>query len=121
VYLVGYIIGMKQYEVIAYETEPGKAPFQDWYDAIKDSRAKTLILARIGRAAGGNFGDWKPITGAKGLCEMRIPYGQWFRVYYTAVEQKVVLLLAGSTKQDQDRTIAKAKAYLAELNRKMKQ
>jgi hypothetical protein len=42
---------MARYEVIAFETEPGKAPFQDWYDGIKDAKAKTIILARIGRAA----------------------------------------------------------------------
>jgi len=48
---------MARYEVIAFETEPGKAPFQDWYDGIKDAKTKTIILARIGRAAEGNFGD----------------------------------------------------------------
>ena len=118
--LVRDTVSMSQYEVIAFETEPGKAPFQDWYDSIKDSRAKTIVLARIGRAAEGNFGDWKTITGATGLCEMRIPYGQGFRVYYTVVGQKIVLLLAGSTKQGQDKAIAKAKEYLAEANRRVK-
>lgn len=111
---------MARYEVIAFETELGKAPFQDWYDGIKDAKAKTIILARIGRAAEGNFGDWKAITGAKGLCEMRIPYGQGFRIYYSVFGTTVVLLLAGSTKQAQDRTIAKAKEYLAEANRRAK-
>ena len=47
---MAYTIKMRRYEVIAFETEPGKAPFQDWYDAIKDARAKTAILARIDRA-----------------------------------------------------------------------
>lgn len=117
---MSYTINMKQYEVIAFETEQGKAPFQDWYDAIKDETAKTLILARIGRAAGGNFGDWKPITGAKGLCEMRISYAQGYRIFYTVAGQKIVLLLAGSTKREQDKTIAKAKEYLAEANRRAK-
>lgn len=111
---------MKQYEVIAFETEQGKAPFQDWYDSIKDETAKTLILARIGRAAGGNFGDWKPIVGAKGLFEMRISYAQGYRIFYTVVGRKIVLLLAGSTKREQDKTIAKAKEYLAEANRRAK-
>ena len=109
---------MAKYEVIAFETETGNAPFQDWYDGIKDTKAKTIILARIDRAAEGNFGDWKSIAGAKGLCEMRIPYGQGFRIYYAVFGTRVVLLLAGSTKQAQDRTIAKAKEYLAEANRR---
>lgn len=111
---------MARYQIIAFETEPGTAPFQDWYDRIKDAKAKTIILARIGRAAEGNFGDWKTIAGVKGLCEMRIPYGQGFRIYYAVVGTSVVLLLAGSTKQAQDKAIAKAKEYLAEANRRAK-
>jgi putative addiction module killer protein len=111
---------MGRYEVIAFETEPGNAPFQAWYDDIRDAKAKTIVLARIGRAAEGNFGDWKAITGATGLCEMRIPYGQGFRIYYAVVGQKIVLLLAGSTKQGQDKAIAKAKEYLAEANRRVR-
>jgi putative addiction module killer protein len=111
---------MSQFEVIAFETADGKSPFQDWYDGIKDNKARTIILARLGRAAEGNFGDWKSITGAKGLFEMRIPYGQGFRIYYTLVDGKLVLLLAGSTKHDQDRAIAKAQEYLEEANRRLK-
>ena len=118
---MAYTIKMRRYEVIAFETEPGKAPFQDWYNAIKDAQAKTAILARIDRAAAGNFGDWKPIAEVHSLCEMRIHHSQGFRVYYTVVGLKVVLLLAGSTKQEQDRTIAKAKEYLAEATRRVKQ
>jgi len=109
---------MAKYEVIAFEIEPGKAPFQDWYDGIKDAKVKTIMLARIGRAAEGNFGDWKSIAGAKGLCEMRIPYGQGFRIYYTVFGTRIVLLLAGSTKKGQDRAVTKAKEYLAEANRR---
>lgn len=110
---------MGRYEVIAFETKPGQAPFQDWYDGLKDPKAKTLVLARIGRAAEGNFGDWKAITEARGLCEMRIHYGQGFRIYYTVIGQRVVLLLAGSTKQGQDRAIAKSTEYPAEANRRV--
>ena len=109
---------MAKYEVIAFEIQPGKAPFQDWYDGIKDAKAKTIILARIGRAAEGNFGDWKSIAGAKGLCEMRISYSQGFRIYYSVFGTRIILLLAGSTKQGQDRAIAKAKEYLAEAKRR---
>lgn len=111
---------MSRFEVIAFETGDGKSPFQDWYDGIRDSKAKTIVLARLGRAAEGNFGDWKSIAGAKGLFEMLISYGQGFRIYYTIMDGKLVLLLAGSTKQDQDRTISKAKEYLEEANRRLK-
>jgi len=67
---------MSQFEVIAFETADGKSPFQDWYDGIKDNKAR--------------------------------------------VDGKLVLLLAGSTKHDQDRAIAKAQEYLEEANRRLK-
>ena len=95
------------------EHRSGRAP-----KIPNDPELQAFILARIDRAAEGNFGDWKSIAGAKGLCEMRIPYGQGFRIYYAVFGTRVVLLLAGSTKQAQDRTIAKAKEYLAEANRR---
>lgn len=111
---------MKQYEIEVYFTEDDKEPFTKWLMSIKDKKAKTLILARISRAASGNFGDWKTIQGAKGLCEMRIHYGQGLRVYYTTIDQKIVLLLAGSTKREQDKAIAKAQEYLADYNERVK-
>ncbi|MDH0913076.1 type II toxin-antitoxin system RelE/ParE family toxin [Rhizobium pusense] len=111
---------MKQYEIEIYETEAGDAPFEDWLDAIKNAEAKTQVLARIRRASLGNFGDWKALAGAAGVCEMRIHQGQGFRIFYTVVGQKIILLLAGSTKKEQDKTIAKAKTYLEDYNRRVK-
>lgn len=111
---------MKRYELEVYETEEGKAPFQEWVDGIRDKIARTLVNAQIRKAELGNFGDWKSLTGAGGICEMRVHYGQGFRIYYFVVGQKVILLLAGSTKKEQDRTIAKAKEYLEDYNRRVK-
>lgn len=115
-----YTISMSRYEIETYVTEAGKAPFEIWVKSLKDGRAALAIAARIKRAAIGDFGDWKTLVGAKGIFEMRIHYAQGYRLFYTIVGQKVVLLLAGSTKQDQDRTIAKAKEYLANYNERVK-
>ena len=119
--LVPHTISMKQYQVENYKTASGEAPFRTWFDALKDDTAQAALVARLRRAEIGNLGDWKAIAGAKGLCEMRLKYGPGYRVYYTIVGQKIVLLLAGSTKQGQDKAIAKAKEYLAEYNRRVKQ
>ena len=109
---------MKQmYDIEVYEDAKGKAPFEDWLLKLKDKIAKVKIHARIDRASLGNFGDWKEIKGAKGIFEMREHYGQGYRLFYTIRGKKIVLLLAGSTKKDQNRTIAKAKEYLAEYER----
>jgi putative addiction module killer protein len=111
---------MKRYDVEVYETEAGDAPFQDWLDGIKSAEAKTQIVARIRRAALGNFGDWKALVGTSGLHEMRIHSGPGFRVFYAIVGQTIILLLAGATKKEQDRTIAKAKSYLEDYKRRVK-
>ena len=112
---------MKQvYEIEIYEDEKGKSPFSDWISGIKDLKSRAKIQARLDRIEFGNFGDAKPITGAKGIYELREHYGQGFRVFYTKIGKKVVLLLAGSTKKDQNKTITKAKEYLADYERRSK-
>lgn len=109
---------MNRYEIEAYSTASGKVPFEAWVTSLKDAKSKLAVYARVERATVGDFGDWKPIAGAKGVYEMRIHYGAGLRVFYTVVGQKVVLLLAGSSKRDQDKTIVKAKEYLDDYNRR---
>ena len=110
---------MKRYEIESYVTEKGEAPFLKWLEQLKDKTAKTKLYARLERASHGNFGDWKDLKNAKGVYEMREHYGQGFRVYYSVEGQKIVLLLAGSTKKEQNKTIAKAKAHLADYKRRI--
>jgi len=89
-----------------------------WLVKLKDKTTITKIRARILIMSVGNFGDAKPLTGAKGIYELREHYGQGFRVFYAKVGNKVILLLAGSSKKDQNKAIAKAKEYLAEYERR---
>jgi putative addiction module killer protein len=105
---------MEKYEVEEYVTERGKVPFAEWLLHLKDKTGQAKLLARIRRASFGNFGDWKEIKGAKGLYEMREHYGPGYRIFYTLVRQKLIVLLAGSSKKDQKKAIADAKKYLAD-------
>jgi len=116
--LLGDTIRMKRYEIEAYETEKGKAPFQEWIDGIKDKTAKRKLYAKLEKASFGHFGDAKSIKGAKRLFEMREHYGAGYRVFYSIIENKIVLLLAGSTKSDQNKAIKQAKKYLADYERR---
>lgn len=106
------------YEVREYQTENGRIPFREWLESIRDIRARTRLVARIDRAAHGNFGDWKSITNGNGLCELRDFYGPGYRIYYKIIGDTVMILLAGSDKDTQERTIAKAKEYLADFERR---
>lgn len=81
--------------------------FDAWLSKLKDACAKARIIKRIRSAERGNFGDCEPVGG--GVSEMRIHFGQGYRVYFTRVGNEVYLLLCGGTKRSQQRDIIKAK------------
>ncbi len=108
------------FEILEYITEDSKKPFSDFLLGIKDKKAQVKIRSRLARASMGNFGDWKSLDNANGIYEMREHYGSGFRIFYKIQGKKIILLLAGSTKSEQDQTIAKAKKYLADYERRTK-
>ncbi len=87
--------------------------FKSWLSKLKDIRANTIIVQRIGRIARGNFGDHKSI-GSK-ISEIRISHGPGYRLYYTVQGKTVVLLLIGGDKSTQQSDITKAKILLKEI------
>jgi putative addiction module killer protein len=87
--------------------------FARWFVGLKDRRARARIEVRIDRLALGNPGDVKPV--GEGVSEMRIAYGQGYRVYYTHRGHLLVILLCGGDKSSQDRDIATAKALARDL------
>jgi putative addiction module killer protein len=109
-----------EYQIEEYVSANGDAPFSEWLSELKDVIAIAKITARIDRAAHGNFGDWKSLVGTKGVFEMRETHGGGYRIFYSLVGKKIILLLAGSTKKDQKKTIAKAKAYLEDYQERIK-
>ena len=69
---------------------------------------------------GGNFGDHKPITGANGLQERRIDYGPGYRIFYITEGDKLIIIFAGSTKKEQDKTIELSKEYFSDYKKRKK-
>ncbi|HEY2068736.1 MAG TPA: type II toxin-antitoxin system RelE/ParE family toxin [Rhizomicrobium sp.] len=82
------------------------AEFSDWLAALRDSKARTRINARIDRLAVGNPGDVKAV--GSGVSELRIDYGPGYRVYFIRRGQALIVLLAGGDKRTQSKDIAKA-------------
>ena len=107
-----------RYEVEDYLDKKGRRPYTEWLFGLKDGVARSKLLARVYRASWGNFGDWKPLTGTKGLFEMREHHGPGYRIYFTIVGQKIILLLSGSCKGEQARAIRKATEYLEDYRRR---
>lgn len=82
------------------------ARFAEWFDALRDVRARARIQARIDRLSDGNAGDVAPVGG--GVSEMRIDYGPGYRVYFKKHAREWVILLAGGNKRTQSADIAAA-------------
>ncbi len=80
--------------------------FAVWLDGLDDVRARARVLVRIERLAAGNPGDVKPV--GEGVSELRIDYGPGYRVYFTKVGRKIVVLLGGGSKKTQDADIRAA-------------
>lgn len=87
--------------------------FDNWFDCLRDDRAKARIIARLDRMEMGNFGDVRSV--GDGVNELRIHYGPGYRVYYVQRGPVVVVLLCGGSKKAQQADIAKAKKLADEL------
>ena len=89
-----------EYQV--YETDV----YSKWYGSLKDEKVKARIDKRIDRAKFGNFGDWK--TESVEVRAMRIDYGPGYRLYYVTRDNRIIILLCGGDKRNQQADINKA-------------
>jgi putative addiction module killer protein len=93
-------------EIVHYLTDTGRDLYQEWLDRLKDRTAKARITMRINRMSVGAFGDCKPAR--EGVWELRIDHGPGYRVYYAQAGKRLVLLLLGGDKRNQQADIEKA-------------
>jgi putative addiction module killer protein len=96
-------------EIRHYLTSDGKDVFRQWYDRLRDTKARIAIDRRINRIELGNFGDHKSLR--EGIWELRIDVGPGYRVYYGIAGTQVVLLLFGGDKRTQAADIDRACNY----------
>ena len=76
---------------------------RDRFDALVDRPVKARIQARVDRLQDGNPGDVAPV-GAGGS-ELRLHFGNGWRVYYTERGGTLIILLAGGPKSSQAKDI----------------
>ena len=89
------------------------AAYSQWYDGLRDRKARARIDARIRRLSLGNPGDVKPV--GEGVSELRIDYGPGYRIYLAQRGQAFVILLAGGDKSTQAADIKMALAMARNL------
>ena len=82
--------------LLVFESET----FKLWLTKLRDRVAVTRITARIRRLSNGNFGDCKYLR--QSIHELRIDHGPGYRVYFMNQGNKIILLLAGGSKDTQD-------------------
>ena len=95
-------------ETRVYKTKNGKKPLNIWLDGL-EVVTRAQIERRLTRLRGGNFGICRALQ--EGLWELIIDYGPGYRIYYTKLENTVVLLVYAGSKRNQSRDIEKAKEY----------
>ena len=88
-----------------------KVPFVDWLNTL-DKVTKSRIQSRLVRLLENNFGDHKKIDNE--ISELRLTFGSGYRIYYTEIDNIVVLLINGGDKSTQVKDIKRAKNILHE-------
>jgi putative addiction module killer protein len=89
-----------------YQDQQGREPFTEWIRNLKDRKTITRIYRRLKQVQGGNIGDYRAL--GNGLFELRLHFGQGYRIYYGKIEREIILLLAGGEKMSQQKDIKKA-------------
>ena len=83
----------------------------EWLNSL-DKQIKVRIQSRLTRLLENNFGDYKKIDNE--ISELRSKFGSGYRLYYTEIDNVIVLLINGGDKSTQSKDIKKAKLLLQE-------
>ena len=90
--------------------------FDKWLRKLKDLRARAKILFRIQKIeTDEHFGDCEPV--GNGIRELKIDYAKGHRVYFKEFDGKIIILLIGGDKSNQQKDIEKAKEILKRIKK----
>lgn len=87
--------------------------FAEWFNSLRDRKAKSKVASRIARFELDLMGDVKSV--GDGVSEARIAFGPGYRLYFTRRGNTLIILLVGGDKSSQQRDIAKAKEMAAQI------
>ena len=100
---------MKQRIIKIAQIANDKAPFIEWINSL-DKVTKSRIQSRLTRLLENNFGDYKKIDNE--ISELRLKFGAGYRIYFTEIDNIIILLINGGDKSTQSKDIEKAKIIL---------
>lgn len=97
-----------------YQTIDGKIPYLEWYNSLNKS-LRLVVDKRLQKVERGLFGKNRRLS--EKLYELKFDNG--LRIYYTEIDDIVVLLFTGGNKSKQSKDIETATKYLNELNKRV--
>lgn len=104
-----YNINMK--EIIYYQTNDNKVPYLEWYNSL-DKSLRLVVDKRLSKVERGLYGKIRRLS--EELYELKFDNG--LRIYYTEIENTIVLLFTGGNKSKQRKDIETATKYLNDYN-----
>ena len=96
-------------EIIYYKTLNNKTPYLDWYESL-DKSLRLVVDKRLSKVERGLYGECRRLS--EDLHELKFSNG--LRIYYTEIDNTIVLLFTGGNKSKQSKDIEIAKEYLEE-------
>ena len=98
-------------EIIYYQTKDNRTPYLEWYNSL-DKSLKLIIDKRLSKVERGLYGTNRRLS--EELYELKFDNG--LRIYYTKINNTIVLLFMGGNKSKQSKDIETATKYLNDYN-----
>lgn len=98
-------------EIVYYQTNDNKVPYLEWYNSL-DKSLRLVVDKRLSKVERGLYGKIRRLS--EELYELKFDNG--LRIYYTEIDNTIVLLFTGGNKSKQSKDIEIATKYLNEYN-----
>lgn len=102
-------------EIVEFVQTDGRSPFRTWFDRL-DAQAAAKVITALARMELGNLSNAKGV--GAGVMEWRLNVGPGYRIYFGRDGDRLIILLAGGTKQRQQVDIGNAQARWAEYKQR---
>ena len=98
-------------EIVYYQTNDNKVPYLEWYNSL-DKSLRLIVDKRLSKVERDLYGKIRRLS--EELYELKFDNG--LRIYYTEIDNIIVLLFTGGDKSKQSKDIETATKYLNDYN-----
>lgn len=102
-------------DVREYNDRNGNSPYAAWFDSL-NVQAAAKVATALARLSLGNFSNVKGV--GSGVFECKIDFGPGYRVYFGKDGDRLVILLGGGIKKQQQQNINAALANWQDYKRR---